>query len=201
MAIFSGPPPPMPPPAPSRPETVSEVSEDIITSTVVEHYDYGMPKPPAPVPQPVPPPKPQPIPKPTPIAPPPPQPRVETRTEEQIREEYLVKAEKKEEPLPYKPRFVRHMPTQTVAPDQPLRLTTQVDAYPPAQFTWYINGFEVRTTETTRVETEEINVSTLTMTRPKQGKYRVVAKNVVGEEESLGVITVEGMLLICTIYS
>lgn len=82
--------------------------------------------------------------------------------------------------LPRKPSIVEEMEEELVV-DAGTELTLQidVDAMPECKFTWYINGFEVRKTNRTVVETEH-NHSKLVISEPKEGIYSVKATNQLG---------------------
>ncbi len=101
------------------------------------------------------------------------------------------------EPVSRPPRIVKHLPAAVnVRKDEVLTLSVTAEAAPEASFTWYINSFEVRQSAFVRHECPAPNVSRLILQQPKEGEYKVIARNKAGTTFSTTYVTVEGEYLL-----
>ncbi len=120
----------------------------------------------------------------------------QTREQLELHEERLVRPPpiaQSPKPIPFPPKFLQKFPESLLAPsDGPFAMTVTVTALPAASFIWYINGFEVRESESVRLDSQVPNTSQATFMKPKQGEYRVTAKNEQGTATMQTLVTVYG---------
>uniref|UniRef100_A0A914WIF3 Ig-like domain-containing protein n=2 Tax=Plectus sambesii TaxID=2011161 RepID=A0A914WIF3_9BILA len=109
-------------------------------------------------------------------------------------EELLIKMTepKSDRPIPQKPRIIAELtPEITVPAGETLVLHFQVDSFPEATFSWYVNNFEVRHSAHIRLESPGPNQSQATFFKPTDGNYKVVAKNDLGTAISVSRVVIE----------
>ena len=99
-------------------------------------------------------------------------------------------------PIPFAPKFIRALPEITRRPaDEPLTIDVEVEALPEASFVWHVNSFEVRQSANSTIEVPAPNTSRVSFKKPKEGEYRVTAKNAAGVAVSTGKFVTEGTVM------
>lgn len=85
--------------------------------------------------------------------------------------------------LPKKPKIVASFaPVLHVPETEPLILRAVAEAIPEAEFTWLLNNFEVRPSQTVAIEQLGPNTSQATFRVPVSGRYEVIARNKLGQD-------------------
>lgn len=83
----------------------------------------------------------------------------------------------------FPPRFIRELKPQTFVEGQSLTLNVEVEAFPNATFTWFVDGVNVTSSSTVRI-TSHNNKSSATFAKPTKGNYLVKAENSAGKATS-----------------
>jgi len=104
-----------------------------------------------------------------------------------VREERIVKGPKR-----FPPRLIVVPSDGVLQPGEVLRMRAVADAFPPASFTWFWNGFELRPSSTIRIHSNS-NESTIEIANPRSGVYTVRAENELGQDSAKANMVVEGM--------
>ncbi|KAK6013400.1 immunoglobulin I-set domain protein, partial [Ostertagia ostertagi] len=87
------------------------------------------------------------------------------------------------------PRFINQVPNLTVQPGSEVVIDVEVDADPPARFTWFVNGREFReSTNGVELFYPSTNRCVVKFAFPVSGEYKVVASNVHGSAMSSGYV-------------
>ncbi|VDK48693.1 unnamed protein product, partial [Anisakis simplex] len=90
------------------------------------------------------------------------------------------------------PKFVNGVPNLTLKPGAEAIIDVEVDAYPPAKFTWYVNGYEFRDSSgRIAIYYPKENRCVARFPIPQTGEYKVVAENSLGKDQSIGYIDIK----------
>lgn len=93
-------------------------------------------------------------------------------------------------PKPIRPTFIQEVPQLTVTETQEVIMEVTVDAHPPAEITWFVNGQPLEPSDKVSIFPGR-NRSQIRLKQPQQGEYKAVATNVAGSATSIGSVTVE----------
>ncbi|XGW01072.1 hypothetical protein V3C99_013768, partial [Haemonchus contortus] len=89
------------------------------------------------------------------------------------------------------PRFINQVPNLTVQPGSEVVIDVEVDADPPARFTWFVNGREFReSSKGVELFYPSTNRCVVKFAFPVSGEYKVVASNVHGSAMSSGYVEI-----------
>uniref|UniRef100_A0A914ZQC4 Titin n=1 Tax=Parascaris univalens TaxID=6257 RepID=A0A914ZQC4_PARUN len=90
------------------------------------------------------------------------------------------------------PKFVNQVPNLTLKPGVEAVIDVEVEASPPAKFTWFVNGFELRDSSgRLEVYYPKENRCVARFPIPQSGEYKVIAENSVGRDQSIGYVDVK----------
>ncbi|CAD6186690.1 unnamed protein product [Caenorhabditis auriculariae] len=90
------------------------------------------------------------------------------------------------------PRFISQVPNLCVTAGSAVVIDVEVDANPPARFSWFVNGKEYRdSTNNVEMFTPSPNRSIVRFSLPIAGEYKVVASNVHGSAMSSGHVDIQ----------
>ncbi|PIC27588.1 hypothetical protein B9Z55_019795 [Caenorhabditis nigoni] len=90
------------------------------------------------------------------------------------------------------PRFLTQVPNLFVTAGSNVIIDVEVDANPPARFSWFVNGKEYReTTNGVEMFSPDVNRSVVRFSIPVAGEYKVVASNVHGSAMSCGHVDIQ----------
>ncbi|VDO57457.1 unnamed protein product, partial [Onchocerca flexuosa] len=90
------------------------------------------------------------------------------------------------------PKFIQQIPNLTLRPGTEAVIDVEVEASPPAKFTWYVNGVQFRdTVGQIEVYYPMANRCIARFPIPQKGEYKVIAENRAGKEQSIGYIDVK----------
>uniref|UniRef100_A0A8R1HQD1 Ig-like domain-containing protein n=1 Tax=Caenorhabditis japonica TaxID=281687 RepID=A0A8R1HQD1_CAEJA len=90
------------------------------------------------------------------------------------------------------PRFLTQVPNLFVTAGSHVIIDVEVDANPPARFSWFVNGKEYRdSTQNVEMFSPDVNRSVVRFSIPVAGEYKVVASNVHGSAMSCGHVDIQ----------
>uniref|UniRef100_A0A0R3RRM4 Ig-like domain-containing protein n=1 Tax=Elaeophora elaphi TaxID=1147741 RepID=A0A0R3RRM4_9BILA len=87
------------------------------------------------------------------------------------------------------PKFIQQIPNLTLRPGSEAIVDVEVEASPPAKFTWYVNGVQfLDTVGQIEIYYPMANRCIARFPIPQKGEYKVVAENRAGKEHSIEVM-------------
>uniref|UniRef100_A0A915PVQ5 Ig-like domain-containing protein n=1 Tax=Setaria digitata TaxID=48799 RepID=A0A915PVQ5_9BILA len=90
------------------------------------------------------------------------------------------------------PKFIQQIPNLTLRPGSEAIIDVEVEASPPAKFTWYVNGVQFRdNVGQIEVYYPMANRCIVRFPIPQKGEYKVIAENRAGMEQSVGYIDIK----------
>lgn len=90
------------------------------------------------------------------------------------------------------PRFLTQVPNLFVTAGSNVIIDVEVDANPPARFSWFVNGKEYRDSiHGVEMFSPDVNRSVVRFSIPVAGEYKVVASNVHGSAMSCGHVDIQ----------
>nr|CDQ05432.1 Bm6219, isoform k [Brugia malayi] len=94
------------------------------------------------------------------------------------------------------PKFIQQIPNLTLRPGTEALIDVEVEASPPAKFTWYVNGVQFRdTVGQIEVYYPVANRCIARFPIPQKGEYKVIAENRAGKEHSIGYIDIKNEVM------
>ncbi|VDM40900.1 unnamed protein product, partial [Toxocara canis] len=90
------------------------------------------------------------------------------------------------------PKFINQVPNLTLKPGAEAVIDVEVEASPPAKFTWFVNGVEFRDS-LGRIEVyyPKANRCVARFPIPQTGEYKVIAENSLGKDQSIGYVDIK----------
>ncbi|NP_001346724.1 Ig-like domain-containing protein [Caenorhabditis elegans] len=93
------------------------------------------------------------------------------------------------------PRFLTQVPNLFVTAGSNVIIDVEVDANPPARFSWFVNGKEYRDSiHGVEMFSPDVNRSVVRFSIPVAGEYKVVASNVHGSAMSCGHVDIQKVI-------
>ncbi|KAL3986031.1 Immunoglobulin I-set domain family protein [Acanthocheilonema viteae] len=94
------------------------------------------------------------------------------------------------------PKFIQQVPNLTLRPGSEALIDVEVEASPPAKFTWYVNGIEFcDTIGQIEIYYPIANRCIARFLIPQKGEYKVIAENRAGKEHSIGYIDIKSEVM------
>ncbi|EJD75389.1 immunoglobulin I-set domain-containing protein, variant, partial [Loa loa] len=94
------------------------------------------------------------------------------------------------------PKFIQQIPNLTLRPGTEALIDVEVEASPPAKFTWYVNGVQFcDTVKQIEIYYPMANRCIARFPIPQKGEYKVTAENRAGKEHSIGYIDIKNEVM------
>ncbi|MFH4975810.1 hypothetical protein AB6A40_002519 [Gnathostoma spinigerum] len=115
------------------------------------------------------------------------------KREDVTREETITNSlEKRKIKVNHAPRFVNQVPNLTLRPGTDALIDVEVEASPPARFSWFVNGYEFRDSfGNVEIYQPRENRCIARFRFPQAGEYEVVATNELGRDHSVGHVDIQ----------